>query len=150
MAAILLKLKVTTCYTLITIVLYRYRTRITKSGRLKYFKITRCTPTLCLKVSTRCGVSFTLKTLSCHNINFVVRGGTAGWCKGRHLHYLWNYNKAAWLPHGNESHQELDCLTGVGRNHHYTGNNILVCLLSFVCQAVKIRITVWPKLWISV
>ena len=64
---------------------------------------------------------------------------------GRHLHYLWNTNMAAWLHHGNDLPQELNCLTSLGRITSHIGNKTKLSSLSFDRQ-LKFKITAWPKL----
>ena len=66
-------------------------------------------------------------------------------CERRHIHYLWNTNMAAWLHHGNNLPQELNCLTSLGRSTSHIGNNTKLSSLS-IDRQMKFNITAWPKL----
>ena len=63
----------------------------------------------------------------------------------RHLHYLWNTNMTAWLHHGNDPPQELNCLTYLGRRTSHIGKKTKLSSLS-IDRQLKFKITAWPKL----
>ena len=67
------------------------------------------------------------------------------WVGRRHIHYLWNINMAAWLHHGNNLPQELNCLTSLGRSTSHIGNNTKLSSLP-IDRQLKFNITAWSKL----
>ena len=52
---------------------------------------------------------------------------------------------AAWLHHGNDLPQELNCLTSLGRSTSHIGNKTKLSSLS-IDRQLKFKITAWPKL----
>ena len=58
----------------------------------------------------------------------------------RHLQYLWQTNMAAWLIHRNKTLHDVFCLTSLGRNDPYLGNNTVISSLS-IDRQLKIWIT---------
>ena len=52
---------------------------------------------------------------------------------------------AAWLHHGNNPPQDLNCLTSLGRSTSHIGNKTKLSSL-FIDRQLKFKITAWPKL----
>ena len=52
---------------------------------------------------------------------------------------------AAWLHHGNDPTQELNCLTSLGRSTSHIRNKTKLSSLS-IDRQLKFKITAWPKL----